>query len=118
MPYLLVPLDQGPQVAVVAMLFFAEGPAASGSMIHAVSDGTIQAAAIPDELRARVSAAFVTVSTGLRPVGALLAGALAYAAGLHATLWVAASGGSLAFLWLLPVRKLGQVESLAEVGAR
>ena len=117
-PYLLVPLAQGPHVAVVAMLFFAEGLASSGSMIHAVSDGTIQAAAIPDELRARVSAAFVTVSTGLRPVGALLAGALAYAAGLHATLWVAASGGSLAFLWLLPVRKLGQVESLAEVGAR
>ena len=60
------------------------------------------AAVIPDQLRSRVTGAFQAVNYGTRPVGALLAGALGTAIGVHLTLWIAALGGTTAFLWLLP----------------
>jgi hypothetical protein len=45
---------------------------------------------------------------GTRPVGALAAVTLAGLLGLRATLWIAAGGATLGFLWLLPpaVRRL------------
>ncbi len=62
-PYLLVPLSGGPHPLVVATLFCAEVFGGAGSMISEVANGTIQAAAIPSALRARVTAAFSTVGT-------------------------------------------------------
>jgi MFS family permease len=115
LPNLLVPLAGGTHVLVVALLFLAEGLATSGAVLRVAADGTIQAARIPDAVRARVSAAFVTGTSGLRPLGALLAGVLAAWVGVHTTLWIAAIGGSLSFLWLLsaPMRTLGQVDEAA-----
>lgn len=102
-PYLLVPLAGGPHVLVVAMLFLAECLADAGSMIREIASGTIQAVALPDAVRARASAGFVGVSSGIRPVGALLAGGLAAFLGIHPPIWVAAAGAALAFLWLIPL---------------
>jgi MFS family permease len=94
-PYLLIPLAGGPHLLVVATLFLAEGLAAGGSMIREVASGTIQAASIPDELRARAMAGFVAVGTGIRPLGALAAGLLAAALGVHLTIWFATAGAAL-----------------------
>ncbi len=102
-PYLLVPLAGGPHALVVATLFLAECLVGAGSMIREIASGTIQAVAIPDAVRARASAGFVGVSSGIRPVGALLAGGLAAFLGVHFTIWVATAGAALAFLWLIPL---------------
>ncbi|MDA8347146.1 MAG: MFS transporter [Thermaerobacter sp.] len=116
LPYLLVPLAGGGHVVVVALLFIAECFAGAGSMIREVMNGTIQAVAIPDALRARVTAAFVTVGTGIRPIGAALGAVLAAATGLHLSIWVATVGASLAFLWLVPL-PLAKFHSVEDVSA-
>ncbi|MHB1684157.1 MAG: MFS transporter [Bacilli bacterium] len=114
LPYLLVPWAHGPHLLIVVTLFVAEGLVASGSMFRAISSSSIQSAAIPDHLRARVSAGFVMVNTGLRPLGAMLAAALVLVVGVHGTIWVAVIGGSVASLWLMPasVRRLKSLDDL------
>jgi hypothetical protein len=51
---------------------------------------------------ARVSGAFMAMNYGTRPVGALAGGAAGTLLGLYPTLWIAAAGGTLGFLCLLP----------------
>jgi MFS family permease len=101
-PLLLVPLAGGPRPLVLALLFLAEFGSGSGVMILDISIGSIFAAVIPDELRARVAGAFQALNYGTRPLGALAAGGLATLIGLRPTLWLAAGGATLGFLWLLP----------------
>jgi MFS family permease len=66
-----------------------------------ISIGSIFAAVIPDRFRSRVAGAYMVVNYGVRPLGSVLAGALATAIGTRETLWVAAGGGCLAVLWLV-----------------
>jgi hypothetical protein len=94
----------GDQISSVAM------PLAAVLVLHAkaaqmvldISIGSIFAAVIPDHLRARVTGAFQAVNYGTRPAGALAAGGLGTLIGLRPTLWLAAGGATLGFLWLLP----------------
>jgi len=101
-PLLLVPLAGGPKPLVLAMLFLAEFGSGFGVMVLDISIGSIFAAVIPDDLRARVSGAFQAINYGTRPLGALAAGGLATLIGVRPTLWLAAGGATLGFLWLLP----------------
>jgi MFS family permease len=101
-PVLLVPLAGGPRPLILAMLFTAEFVAGFGVMILDISIGTIVAAVVPDPLRARVSGAFQAINYGTRPVGSLVGGAAGTVLGLHPALWIAAAGGTLGFLCLLP----------------
>jgi MFS family permease len=101
-PILLVPLAGGPQPLVLAMLFLAEFGSGLGVMILDISGGSIFAAVVPDQLRARVSGAYLVVNYGVRPLGALFGGALGSAIGVRSTLWVATGGAVAGFLWLLP----------------
>lgn len=101
-PLLLVPLAGGPRPLVLAMLFLAEFGSGFGVMLLDISIGSIFAAVIPDELRARVTGAFQAVNYGTRPLGALAGGVLGTLLGLRPTLWIAAAGGMAGFLWLLP----------------
>jgi hypothetical protein len=55
----------------------------------------------PDRLRPRQYAAFNTVNYGVRPIGALLGGALGGAIGLRPALVLMAAGAVLGVLWLL-----------------
>jgi hypothetical protein len=71
-------------------------------MILDISIGSIFAAVIPHELRARVSGAYRTLNYGIRPLGALTGGALGTAVGLRTTLWISALGALLCVLWVLP----------------
>jgi len=73
-----------------------------GVMVLDVGLGSLYAALVPDQLRARVSGAFLLVNYGVRPIGALAGGLLAAAVGLHATMWVTAIGALAGVLWLLP----------------
>ncbi len=91
-----------PTLLVLGMLFTAEFVAGFGVMILDISIGTIMAAVVPDPLRSRVTGAFMAMNYGTRPVGSLAGGAAGALLGLHPALWIAAAGGTLGFLFLLP----------------
>jgi MFS family permease len=102
LPLLLVPAASGPDWVVLACLFAAEFGAGLGVMMLDISASTIFAAVIPERLRSRVAGAYMVVNYGVRPLGALVGGALGTSIGLRETLWVATAGGLLGVLWLLP----------------
>jgi len=101
-PLLLVPLAGGPKPLILATLFVSEFVSGFGVMVLDISVGSIFAAVIPDEVRSRVTGAFMAVNYGTRPVGALLGGLLGQQLGLRPALWIAAGGGIIGFLLLLP----------------
>jgi len=107
-PLLLVPLAAGSHTLVLGCLLVAEFGSALGVLILDISIGSIFAAVIPDQLRARVAGAYRTVNYGTRPLGALTGGALGSTIGLHATVWIAAIGGLTGVLWLVhsPIPRL------------
>ena len=100
-PLILVPMAGGPRPAVLGLLFLAEFGAGLGVMILDIAAGSLLAALVPHRLRARVSGAFRTVNYGIRPVGALIGGALGTAFGVRPTLWLATVGALLGALWLV-----------------
>ena len=114
-PLLLVPLASGSRPVVLALLFLAEFFSGIGVMLLDISLGAIFQAAVPDDLRARVSGAYRTVNYGMRPLGALSAGALGTLIGLRPTLWIATAGGLLAISWTLPtpIRRLRAAQDAA-----
>ena len=101
-PFLLIPLAGGPRPLILATLFVAEFLIDFGVMVLDISIGSIFAAVIPDTLRSRVSGAFQAVNYGTRPLGALLGGLLGTTLGLRSALWLAAAGGVVGALLLLP----------------
>jgi MFS family permease len=101
-PIALVPLAGGPRPLILGMLFAAEFASGFGVMVLDISIGSIFAAVIPPELRARVSGAFQAVNYGTRPVGALIGGLLGATIGLRPTIWITVVGGALGGLLLLP----------------
>ena len=117
-PLVLVPLAGGPYWTVLAFLFAAEFGSGFGVMILDIASGTIKAALVPDRLRARVSGAYMVVNYGVRPVGAIVGGALGTWIGLRTTLWIASVGAVAGALWLLPspvlrLRELPEQEEAA-----
>ncbi len=101
LPLVLVPLADGPRPLVLGMLFAAEALAGLGVMILDITAMSLTASLIPHRMRARVSGMFRTVNYGVRPVGALLGGALGTAVGVHTTLWIATVGALLGVAWLV-----------------
>jgi MFS family permease len=101
-PIVLVPLAGGPKPVVLAMLFLAEFGSGLGVMVLDISIGSIFAALIPHQLRARVSGAYLVVNNGIRPLGSLFGGALGSTIGVRNTLWIATVGAVAGFLWLVP----------------
>jgi MFS family permease len=93
---------------VLALLFVSEAVSGLGVMVLDISAGALMAALIPHAMRARVAGAFRTVNYGVRPVGALLGGALGTLLGVRPALWVATVGAVLGVLWLIgsPVVRL------------
>jgi MFS family permease len=73
-----------------------------GVMWFDINLNSLQTVVIPDDMRSRVSGAFGTVNYGIRPIGALLGGVLGTVLGVREALLIAAVGGTLSVLWLLP----------------
>ena len=114
-PLLLVPYAHGPYWVILALLFAAEFLSGFGVMILDIVGGSIKTALIPDRLRARVAGAYMVVNYGVRPVGALVGGALGTWIGLRTTLWIGTAAAIAGVLWLLPsplmrMRDLPEVE--------
>jgi MFS family permease len=114
-PLVLVPLAGGADWTIVVFLFAAEFVSGFGVMILDITGNSIKAALVPDRLRARVAGAYMVVNYGVRPIGALIGGALGTWIGLRPTLWIASIGAIAGVLWLLPspvlrLRELPDVE--------
>jgi MFS family permease len=100
--FLLVPFAEGPTALVLALLLAFEFGAGLGVMVLDIVGGAIQQAIVPDRLRSRVSGAYMVVNYGVRPLGSLAGGVLGAWLGLRPTLWIAAVGGLMGVLFLLP----------------
>jgi MFS family permease len=102
-PLILLPIANGASVPVaVGAFFLAEFVSGFGVMVLDIMSGSIQTAVIPDDMRARIAGAHRTVNYGIRPIGALLGGALGASIGVVPTLWVATVGAMVAVLFLVP----------------
>jgi len=115
-PLLLVPLADGPKPVVLAMLFLAEFGSGFGVMILDISAGSIMQALVPDRLRSRFQGAYMVVNYGVRPIGALLGGAVGSAIGVRPALWIASIGALAGVLFLLPspLARLRELPAAAE----
>ncbi|WP_329306839.1 MFS transporter [Streptomyces sp. NBC_01260] len=92
----------GPPWLSAGALAAAEFLSGFGVMMFDVNLNSLQASVIPDRMRSRVAGAYSTINYGIRPVGAVAGGLLATLVGLRPTLLIAAVGGALSVLWLLP----------------
>ncbi len=102
LPLVLMALASGSMGVVLAMLGVAEFLSGAGIMVLDVSLGALFAALVPDQLRSRVTGAYIFVNYGIRPLGALGAGLLTTATDIRTTMMVTAIGGLAGVLWLLP----------------
>ncbi|MFG1916955.1 MFS transporter [Micromonospora sp. NPDC048898] len=107
-PLALTALVSGPTWTKVAMLAAIELVSSVGVMLMDVNLNALLTAVTPDDARGRRAGAYSAVNYGVRPLGALVGGALGTTIGLRPTLVVAGLGGVLAVLWLLasPVRHI------------
>ncbi len=115
LPLFLIPLAATVSAPSMVLLTAAEFISGVGVMVLEVGLGSFQAAIIPDQLRSRVWGAILLVNWGVRPIGALAAGFLANAIGIEPTMWIAALGGGLGVLWLIPSR-MREVKDVADHG--
>ncbi|MFE9688293.1 MFS transporter [Micromonospora sp. NPDC005806] len=113
----IVAVADGPLWSKAVLVGAAEFLSGVGVMLFDVNLNALKAAVIPDGLRSRVAGAYSAINYGIRPLGALTGGALGSWLGLRPTLWIAAIGGTLCVLWLLPspipgMRSLDDVDRL------
>ena len=116
-PLILVPLAAGPEWLVLACLFLAEFGAGLGVMMLDIGIGSIKAAIVPPQMRARVAGAYMVVNYGVRPAGALMGGLLGAWIGLRPTLWIATVGAVLGFVFMLgsPIMRMHDLPDEPEV---
>ncbi|WP_410813717.1 MFS transporter [Micromonospora sp. 067-2] len=100
-PLVLVPLAEGPRPLVLALLFAADFVSALGVMVLDIAAGSVQIAATPQEMLAVVSGFKRAVNYGIRPIGALIGGALGAAIGVRPALWIASLGALLGVFWVV-----------------
>jgi MFS family permease len=67
-----------------------------------INQVSVRQALCPRRLQGRMNASVRFLVWGALPLGGFLGGALGSTIGIRPTLWVAAAGQALAFLWLLP----------------
>jgi MFS family permease len=101
-PIILIPAAGGPKPLVLGILFVSEFLSGLGVMILDINASAFQTALTPDRLRARATGAFRFVNYGVRPLGALLGGALGSAMGLRPALWLSSIAALAGILWMLP----------------
>ncbi len=115
LPLLLVPLASGSDLRIALMLGAAEFFSSVGVMILDVNAGSLTFLRTPNRVRARTSGTFRFVNYGIRPIGALIGGALGTAIGLHTTLWIGVVGALAGVLWLVfsPIPRLREAPAEA-----
>jgi MFS family permease len=109
----VAPVDYAAVFIVAAIAVVGYG----GTLFNVTMISLIQAIT-PDRLLGRANASRRFVVWGVVPIGGFVAGALATAIGLRATMTVGAIGGVLAVVPILlsPVRSVGRISELGELG--
>ena len=103
---------QWPSGALAAVSFFLFG---AGPIVWVISSTTLRQAVTPEALLGRVSALFMTVNTGARPVGAALGGLIGGAKRAEACIVVACIGFLIqaAIILRSPIRSLARLPAMA-----
>ncbi|WP_116946963.1 MFS transporter [Jiangella endophytica] len=101
-------------LALFGSVFVVMGVGIGIANVHAV---TLRQAALPEELRGRVNAAYRLISWGAIPVGASLGGLLAGLTDGRTAMVTGACGMALATLWVAfsPVRRLASIDEAARL---
>ncbi len=102
-----------PTGVLAAISFFMFG---AGPILWAITSTTLRQTVTPGAMLGQVSAIFLTVNTGVRPIGAALGGAIGAAYGEQACLIVAAIGFAVqaSVITWSPVRTLRQLPAAVE----
>jgi MFS family permease len=113
-PLVLVPWVSGPQWLIFGVLVVSEFFSALGVMVLDITVGSVQTAATPHTMLAVVSGFKRTVNYGIRPIGALIGGALGATIGVRPSLWIATVGALLGVLWVWfsPLRTMHDLPEL------
>ncbi len=114
---ILIPLAEGlPAPAILAMVFAAEFIGGFGVIVLDINAGSMLIARLPERLRGRGSGAFKWINMGVRPIGALLGGALGGLVGVRETLFIVivAQLAGLLFLVWSPVARLKELPEPGE----
>jgi MFS family permease len=115
-PTAAIALASGPHWAAAGTLMLAEAVAGAGVMLMDINLNSVIFAVTEDRVRSRVTGVFGTINYGVRPLGAVVGGLLGSGIGLRPTLLIAAVGGVLGCLWLVPspIPGVRSVDSLSE----
>ena len=117
-PLVLVPVAAAgmPMPAILGLLFAAEFGAGLGVMILDINVGAIISARTPDRIRSRAGGAFRFINYGIRPIGALLGGALGATVGVRETLFIVTIAAVAGVVWLVgsPVLRLRELPEAPE----
>ena len=73
----------------------------AGSVAYNINQVSVRQALCPRRLQGRMNASVRFLVWGTLPIGGFIGGALGTVIGIRPTLWVAAGGGALSFVWLL-----------------
>lgn len=95
------PLAAGPRPFVFVLMALSQLLGDAGFAVYAINEISLRQKIVPAHLLGRVNAGMHILSTGMMPLGALLAGLVSELIGVRLTLLVGASGIFLASSWLL-----------------
>jgi MFS family permease len=101
-PTAAIALAGGPHWLAATTIGLAEAVAGAGVMLLDINLNAVITASSADHMRSRVAGVFGMINYGARPLGAVIGGLLGSWLGLRPTLLIAAVGGVLCCLWLLP----------------
>ncbi|AMM19740.1 hypothetical protein AX769_05745 [Frondihabitans sp. PAMC 28766] len=115
LPFIALPIAGETQLSAFVALSAAEFVSAWAIMVFDVNNNSLTVAVTDDDMRSRVSGAYSTINYGSRPLGAVLAGIAATAAGPGLVIGAAAVLGAAAVAWVLPspilrVRRITDLE--------
>ena len=100
-----------PHAALATLSFFLFG---AGPILWTITSTTLRQTVTPGPLLGRVSAMFLTVNAGARPVGAALGALVGAAAGEAACLWVALAGFVLQAVLIFAAAPIGALQRLPQ----
>jgi predicted MFS family arabinose efflux permease len=113
-PVAVMALAGGPHWLAATIVAVGEALLSAGVMLFDINLNAVQTAVTADAMRSRVAGVFGTINYGARPFGAVVGGLLGNWLGVRPTLFVAAVGGTLCCLWLLP-SPIPRIRSISEI---
>ena len=116
---MFVPLAPvGAPLVAITLLILAQLLGDSSLQVYDISEVVVRQTLVEDRALGRVSSTFVVASGIAQLITTLLAGVLALAIGLRATMWITPVFGVIGvlILWFSPVRRLKQLPVVLDAG--